>query len=178
MNARIILAFAIAVSATVSRPVDAASPSLRQGSIRMHAHGQFDVKIVPQTPDNEPARISGLMRLSLDKRFHGALDGVSRGEMLATRDATQKNGAYVALESFSGTLEGRTGGFALVHRALLLDGESKEWTVAVVPGSGSGALAGIEGAMRITVVDGRHEYDLDYTLAESDEASKRPSPKK
>jgi hypothetical protein len=130
----------------------------------MHAHGHFDVKVVPQTPDNEPAKASGLMRLSLDKQFHGALAGPSRGEMLAARDATQKNGAYVALESFSGTLDGRAGGFALVHRALMRDGESQEWTVAVVPGSGSGALAGIEGTMRITIVDGRHEYDLDYTL--------------
>jgi len=137
----------------------------------MHAHGNFDVKIVPQAPDNEPARASGLMRLSLDKQFHGALDGASRGEMLAARDATQKNGAYVALESFSGTLDGCTGGFALVHRALLRDSESREWTVAIVPGSGSGALAGIEGAMRITVVDGRHEYDLDYTLPQSGGAS-------
>ena len=133
----------------------------------MHAHGQFNVEVAPQTPDNEPAKASGLMRLSLDKRFHGALDGASRGEMLAARDATQKNGAYVALEAFSGTLDGRAGGFALVHRALLRHGESQEWTVAVVPGSGSGALAGIEGAMRITVVDGRHEYDLDYTLPEN-----------
>jgi len=133
----------------------------------MHARGNFDIKIAPQMPDNEPAKASGLMRLSLDKHFHGALDGASRGEMLATRDATQKNGAYVALESFSGTLDGRAGGFALVHRALLRDGESQEWTVAVVPGSGSGALAGIEGTMRITIVDGRHEYDLDYTLQES-----------
>ena len=112
----------------------------------MHAHGHFDVKVVPQTPDNEPAKASGLMRLSLDKQFHGALDGASRGEMLATRDATQKNGAYVALESFSGTLDGHSGGFALVHRALMRDGESQEWTVAVVPGSGSGALAGRSGS--------------------------------
>lgn len=132
----------------------------------MHAHGHFDVKVVPQPADNEPAKASGLMRLSLDKQFHGAIDGVSRGEMLATRDTTQKNGAYVALESFSGTLDGRAGGFALVHRALMRNGESREWTVAIVPNSGSGALAGIEGAMRITIVDGRHEYDLDYTLPE------------
>lgn len=130
----------------------------------MHAHGQFEVKLQPQAPDSEVAKASGLMRMSLDKQFRGALSGTSRGEMLATRDATQKNGAYVALESFSGTLDGREGGFALVHRALLRDGESREWTVAVVPGSGSGALAGIEGSMRISIVEGRHEYDLDYTL--------------
>lgn len=164
MNARIVFAVAFAVCAVGH---GAAASSTYHGSSTMHAHGNFDVKVVPQTPDNEPAKASGLMRLSLDKQFHGALDGASRGEMLATRDATQKNGAYVALESFSGTLDGRAGGFALVHRALMRDGESQEWTVAVVPGSGSGTLAGIEGAMRITIVDGRHEYDFDYTLPES-----------
>lgn len=104
------------------------------------------------------------MRLSLDKTFTGALQGVSKGEMLASRDAAQKNGAYVAMETFSGSLDGREGGFAIVHRALLREGAPQEWTVTIVPGSGTGALVGIEGAMRITVVDGRHHYELDYTL--------------
>ena len=36
--------------------------------------------------------------------------------------------------------------------------------VFIVPGSGTGALAGITGTMTIRV-DGGHHYDLDYDLA-------------
>ncbi len=34
-------------------------------------------------------------------------------------------------------------------------------TVSVVPDSGSGALAGLTGTMKIDIVDGKHFYDSD-----------------
>jgi hypothetical protein len=40
-------------------------------------------------------------------------------------------------------------------------------TVAVVPDSGTGQLTGLAGKMAITIVDGKHSYDLEYTLPES-----------
>jgi len=132
----------------------------------MRVQGSFEVKVTPQTPDNAPARSAGLARLSLDKRFHGPLEGSSQGEMLADGDGSKRDGAYVAMERFAGTLDGRTGGFALVHRALMRDRTPEQWTVTVVPGSGTGALAGLEGEMRIRVEDGKHIYALDYTLPE------------
>lgn len=126
--------------------------------------GTFTVKIQPQAPDNPPAEAAGLMRLSLDKRYSGPLDAVGQGEMLADGGGDRKDGAYVAMERVTGTLEGREGSFALVHRALLRDNTPEGWSVTVVPGSGTGALAGIEGALRITIEHGTHFYDLDYTL--------------
>jgi hypothetical protein len=38
--------------------------------------------------------------------------------------------------------------------------------VIVVPGSGTGALKGIEGTFTIRVENGGHSYDFDYTLPE------------
>lgn len=130
----------------------------------MHAHGSFEVKIEPQAADNPPAKAAGLARLSLDKHFQGALEAISQGEMLASSDAAQQFGAYVALEKVVGTLNGRQGSFVLVHRSLLRNGQPEGWTVTIVPGSGTEELAGIEGEMRITIKDGQHFYDLDYTL--------------
>lgn len=132
----------------------------------LHAHGSFEVKIEPQAADNPPAKAAGLVRMSLDKLFHGALEAASQGEMLASSDASQQFGAYVALEKIVGTLNGRKGSFVLVHRSLLRGGQPEGWTVAVVPGSGTEELAGIEGEMRITIKDGQHFYDFDYTLPE------------
>jgi hypothetical protein len=128
------------------------------------AKGSFEVKIAPQAPDSAPAQAAALARLSLDKRYSGPLDAIGQGEMLAEGGGGRKDGAYVAMERVTGTLHGRAGSFALVHRALMRDGTPQDWTVVVVPGSGTGALAGLEGSLRITVEQGMHFYDLEYTL--------------
>jgi hypothetical protein len=128
------------------------------------AHGTFAVKVVPQSPDNPPAQAAALARLSLDKRYEGPLDAVGQGEMLADGGADRKDGAYVALERVTGTLHGRAGSFALVHRALMRDGTPEDWSVVVVPGSGTGELERLEGSLRISVEQGKHFYDFEYTL--------------
>lgn len=130
----------------------------------MQASGKFDVKVAPQAPDNDQARASGLVRLSLDKRYHGALDATGQGEMLADGDGSKQDGAYVAMERVAGRLDGREGGFVLVHRALMRNQVPEEWTVVVVPGSGTGALEGIEGAMRIRFEGKQHLYEFEYML--------------
>lgn len=128
----------------------------------MHATGNFEVKVQSQAAANPQATASGLGRLSLDKQFHGDLDASGQGEMLAAGDGT--SGAYVAMEKISGTLHGRSGSFVLVHRSLMVGGMPQEWTVAVVPGTGSGELVGISGSLTITLVDGKHHYDFSYAL--------------
>jgi hypothetical protein len=128
------------------------------------AHGTFEVKVAPQAADNPPAQAAALTRLSLDKHYRGPLEAIGQGEMLAAGDGGRKDGAYVAMERVTGTLYGRAGSFALVHRALMRDGTPEGWSVVVVPGSGTGELAGLEGSLRITIEHGTHFYDLDYTL--------------
>ena len=132
----------------------------------MQVRGEFDVKVTPMQADNPPAQAAGLARLSLDKQYHGALQGSGQGEMLAGGDGKQ-NGAYVAVEKFDGQLDGRHGSFMLVHHALMDGGVPRDWMVQIIPGSGSGELVGISGRLRIEISDGKHEYELDYALPES-----------
>jgi hypothetical protein len=131
--------------------------------MNMQVKGQFDVKVMPQQADNDEARGAGISRLSLDKRFHGPLDASSQGEMLALGDGVEA-GAYVAIERITGTLDGRSGSFALVHRALMNRGVPEHWSVLIVPDSGTGELAGIDGSMKIIIADGHHHYEFDYSL--------------
>ena len=131
----------------------------------MHAAGNFDVTLAPQKIDNPQAQAAALTRLSIDKHYHGDIEGVSQGEMLACGDGKQ-HGAYVAIERVTATLNDRSGSFALVHRAVMINGVPEDWTVSVVPDSGTGQLAGISGTMTITNRDGEHFYELQYTLAE------------
>jgi hypothetical protein len=40
-------------------------------------------------------------------------------------------------------------------------------SVAVVPDSGTGQLSGLSGKMTINIVDGKHLYEFDYSIAEA-----------
>jgi hypothetical protein len=129
----------------------------------MHAAGHFDIVLTPQKADNPQSQAASLTRLSINKHYHGGIEGAGQGEMLACGDG-QQHGAYVAIEKVTATLDGRSGSFALVHHALLNRGVPESWTISVVPESGTGQLAGLNGALTITARDGKHFYELQYTL--------------
>ena len=128
------------------------------------SRGQFEVKVTPQPADDSAAGPFG--RLFLDKRFHGDLEGRSKGQMLAAHTAVQGSGAYVAFELVSGTLRGKSGSFILQHQGTMQRNVPK-MQVTVVPDSGTGELTGIAGAMRIVIKGGKHSYELAYTLGGS-----------
>lgn len=127
-----------------------------------HARGDFDVTLVPQPSDESSVAIG---RMLLDKQFHGDLDAVSRGQMLAVRTAAEHSGGYVAMEQVSGTLLGRKGAFALQHSGTMNRGE-QELVITVVPDSGTGELEGLMGSMMIIIEGGKHSYDFEYSLAD------------
>ncbi len=122
------------------------------------ATGTFDVTLV--AAEGTDAAIG---RRSIAKTFHGDLDATSRGEMLSAGDPAAGAAGSVAIEHVTGTLAGRTGSFALQHSGTIDRGVSV-LTVTVVPGSGTGDLAGLAGAMAIDAGGGRHRYTLRYTL--------------
>lgn len=128
------------------------------------ATGSFDVKVTPQKPDTQVARAANLNRLTIDKRFHGDLEGVSKGEMLALQCDVKGSAGYVALERVTGKLKGKSGSFVLQHSATLTRGEP-ESRISVVPDSATGELRGLSGAMTITVAeDGSHSYEFDFRI--------------
>jgi hypothetical protein len=129
-----------------------------------HASGTFSVKLLPQpAADNGPTLGATLGRLLLDKHYQGDLQASAQGQMLSAVTATAGSAGYVAIEHVSGTLHGRAGSFVLQHSGLMTRGE-RQLSVTVVPDSGSGALAGIEGRLDIRITEGQHFYELAYTL--------------
>ena len=126
------------------------------------ASGSFVVKLTPQPAQDEVIG-SFLGRLAIDKQFHGELAGTSRGEMLAAGTEVKGSAGYVAIERVTGTLQGRSGSFVLLHSASMTRGEGK-LNVTVVPDSGTGQLKGLAGSMAIDIVDGQHLYQFQYTL--------------
>jgi len=126
----------------------------------MQARGDFEVKLAPLPSYNTEADAQ-LGRMSLDKTFHGELEAVSKGEMLSAGSPQSGSAGYVAVERVTGTLHGRRGSFALQHNATMHRGEFS-LNVIVVPGSGTGELQGLRGAMQIIIADGRHSYEFEY----------------
>lgn len=145
------LAFAIALGT--------AAVAQAQTAAELTAKGEFEVKVAPIAAKDE-----GVMRLSIDKVFHGDLTGTSKGQMMASGGPDEKSGAYVAIENVTGTLGGRKGGFALAHRGTMTPA-SQQISIVVVPGSGTGELTGIDGTFEIRVEPGgKHFYTFHYSL--------------
>ncbi len=126
-----------------------------------HAQGTFTVDVKPLSP----APAEGLARFSINKQMHGDLEATTVGEMLTGGDPKQGKAGYVAIERVTGTLDGRHGSFALEHMATM-DANGPQMTVLVVPGSGTDALQGIAGKFLIHIENGKHSWELDYTLPE------------
>ena len=125
--------------------------------------GPFTVTITPQPPD---AHADGALlgRMTIDKQFTGPLTASSRGQMLTGMGAVKGSAGYVAMERVTGTLDGRQGSFTLQHSGVMNRG-AESLTLAVVPDSGTDALAGLSGHMEIDRVDGAHAYRFTYTIA-------------
>jgi hypothetical protein len=123
------------------------------------AHGTFEVTITPQDPDG------GIGRFALTKTWQGDLSGTGHGLMLSAGDPAQGAAGYVALEVVDGALHGRSGSLAFQQLGVMRDGD-QELRYDVVPGSGTGDLAGLTGSLALTIDEAGHSYALTYDLPE------------
>ena len=134
----------------------------QETAVTKHATGTFEVKVTPLAAE-ENIGDPMIGRLSLEKQFAGDMAGTSKGQMLGIGTAKKESGGYVAAERFVGTLDGKKGSFSLQHSETMQNGKF-DLTVTVVPDSGTDELVGISGKMTIIIKDGKHFYELDYTL--------------
>lgn len=154
-----ILCLALGLAAGLSQTT---AHGQKGAAMAKHASGEFDVKVVPQKDEGIGDATVG--RMSIDKQYHGDLEGTGLGQMLAGMAAGVKDsGAYVAIERVRGTLNGRKGSFAVHHRGVMTRG-AQDLVITVIPDSGTEELAGISGTMTIEIRDGKHFYGFDYTL--------------
>src|SRR5262245_2169202 len=149
----------IAIRAQGPQPTAASN----QKASMTRATGTFDVKMAP-LPAYDTTEGSTLGRMSVDKQYHGDLEGTAKGEMLSAMTSVKDSAVYVAVERFTGTLSGRKGSFVLHHTGVM-DRGAQKLTVTVVPDSGTEQLTGLRGTLNIIIKDGKHLYEFDYALA-------------
>lgn len=149
-----------------AQPDLAASSPARTKTMTQRATGTFQVRMQPlaSAQDGQPD-FARMGRMSLDKTYEGDLVATAKGEMLTVGTAVKGSAVYVAVETVNGVLHGRKGSFALHHKGVMTRGEG-ELSVQIVPDSGTGELAGIHGHLAIKVEGGRHQYEIEYGLAE------------
>lgn len=131
----------------------------------VEAHATFELSDQQQLPTaDDVATVVGvdLTHSSFTKTFRGDLEGSSITEMLSTR--SPDGAGYVAMERVVGRLGNRVGTFVLLHLGTLdAAGEpTGHWTI--VPGSGTGELAGISGHAHIGADEDTHRLVLHYEL--------------
>lgn len=116
------------------------------------------------TWDGQPAKeVQGakLTRTVVTYSYSGSISGASRLQYLMSYNADGLTGSYVALELVSGSLDGRAGSFTLLHTGTF-DEQRVSGTAAVVPGSGTGALAGLRGTGTINLSGHQESYPLHF----------------
>jgi hypothetical protein len=132
--------------------------------VTKQASGTFDVKMNPQTDEGGDPTIG---RMTLDKQYHGPLEGTGKGQMLTGGTEVQGSGVYVAIERVTGKLDGKSGSFTLQHGGTMTRGVPA-LIITVVPDSGTDQLVGLTGKMMINIVDGKHFYEFEYGLVKSE----------
>lgn len=120
----------------------------------------WDPYAVDETDDG-----TALGRVSFRKTYKG-------DDLTGTAVATMLNCgqiAYTAMERVTGTLDGRTGSFVLMHGAapgaIPNARESDVATGVIVAGSGTGELAGLTGRMEIRHGELFLEYEHAHTVS-------------
>lgn len=126
------------------------------------ARGTFEITM-KQPPAGQGVGRVAVGRMLLDKQFSGDLVGVGQGEMLSAGNPAAGSAGYVAIEHVSGTIGSMAGSFALMHTGVMHDGENT-LAITIVPGSGTGELAGIRGSLKLDIVERKHHYVLEYEI--------------
>src|SRR5262245_16067688 len=108
----------------------------------MRATGSFEVvSFSPAELSPAPLAVeTGLPTgvATMEKRFHGEVEGRAATIFTAAFDQASGVGTYVAMESFEGSLNGTSGSFNFVHSASTSGSDGADEHFMIVPSSGIG----------------------------------------
>ena len=134
----------------------------------MRADGTFSVKsFVPAELVTDPAVATGtpVGVATMEKLFDGEISGRSATLFTAAYDQAAGVGTYLAMESFEGSVNGRSGAFNFAHSATTSGSDRTNEFFVLVPSSGAGDLAGIRGTGGMAIdADGTHRIWFEYEV--------------
>jgi hypothetical protein len=124
----------------------------------------FQITKWDEKPYHEGEGEPKLTRASVTKTFSGDLEGEAFLEYLIVHrgDGTA---AYVGMERVKGKLGRKSGTFVLEHRGTY-GADGARAICRIVPGSGTGELAGLQGEGEFAAQGREAPFTLDYDFAE------------
>ena len=122
----------------------------------------FEITGWDQEPYDEPDGGTALSRAAVRKTFTGPLEGTSSAQLLMAEAGDGRG--YVASELVDGVLEGRRGTFVIQHGGVAAGDEDGRSFGHVVPGSGTGELAGLRGDAAFAHDEAGARLTLTYEL--------------
>ena len=128
---------------------------------KTRATGRIEVKTYEPQPYDEVEAGPNLVEIHVTETFSGDIEGEGVVEFLQSAN-NDGSASFVGIERISGTLAGRRGTFLLQDAGTVQDEVvSGDWFV--IPGSGTGELAGLRGTggFRANLGEGAETY-LDY----------------
>jgi hypothetical protein len=128
---------------------------------KTHATGRIDVKTYEPQPYEEVDGGPNLVEIHVTETFSGDIEGEGVVRFLqAVRD--DGSASFVGIERVTGSIAGRPGSF-LLQDAGTLEGSTVKGDWFVIPGSGTGELAGLRGEGGFQAELGQHAaITLDY----------------
>jgi hypothetical protein len=128
---------------------------------KTHAAGRIDVKSYEPNPYDEPSTGPKLIEIQVSETFSGDIDGDGVARFLqAERD--DGSASFSGIERVTGRIAERKGTF-LLQDAGTLEGSTVSGEWFVIPGSGTGELAGLRGEGGFSAELGQHaSITLDY----------------
>ncbi|MCX4747834.1 DUF3224 domain-containing protein [Kitasatospora sp. NBC_01287] len=120
--------------------------------------GWEELPLAPTDPLTAPR----LARAAVTNDFTGGLTATGTTCQYTMVYATEKTGLFNGFELITGTLDGRAGAFVVEQRGSFHEDGGVRCVFEVVPGSGTGALAGLRGSGDFTSRHG--ESSVDYTF--------------
>jgi hypothetical protein len=115
----------------------------------------------PKTPG------AHVFRIELISAYTGDIEAESSFQILITQNE-DGTGNLVGLEKVTGSVHGKSGSFVFQHTGTFDNGKIHE-TLLVMPGSGTGELAGISGQVAIALDEHGESFPVtfDYQIAET-----------
>lgn len=122
----------------------------------------FKPGVLSPTPEIQTELPTGVA--TMEKQYFGQIEGRSATLFSAAFDPASGLGAYCAMESFEGSLNGKSGTFNFIHSAATSGKDRTNEFFSIVEGSGTGDLRAIQGSggMRIDP-DGTHHIWFDVS---------------
>ncbi|GAA1232860.1 hypothetical protein GCM10009665_23900 [Kitasatospora nipponensis] len=109
-----------------------------------------------------------LARATIVNAFTGGIEASATDCAYSLVYLTEKTGVFNGLQVFSGSLDGRTGGFVLEERGTFGADGTVHCTLEVVENSGTGELTGLRGTGGFVAVHGESTvpYTFEYRLGQ------------